>query len=68
MTDSRAPSCAEPAVSSPGIAGKICAALDQPVRVFEMDDGDGLVLIVEPLQFHKTYIRDKNQVVKRKPE
>ena len=68
MTDSRAPSCAEPAISSPGIAGKICAALNEPVRLVEIDDGDGRTLLVEPLRFHKVYVRDRKVVVKRKPE
>lgn len=33
------------------VVTSICKAIGQPVRVFDFDDGDGRVLIVEPLMF-----------------
>lgn len=32
-------------------AAAICRAIGEPVRVCELDDGDGRTLIIEPLMF-----------------
>lgn len=36
-------------------AAAIARAIREPVRVCEIDDGDGRTLIVEPLHFHKVF-------------
>ena len=43
-----------PPASGDSLSQSICRALGQPVRVTEMNDGDGQILIVEPLKFIST--------------
>ena len=51
---------------NPTDAGNICKAIGEPCRVFEIDDGDGRTIIIEPLRYHATYRRDGRTVVKQK--
>lgn len=59
----RDPPCRQPLPIRPvdrsQLAANICRALGAPVRLSEFDDGDGRILIVEPLIFipilHSTF-------------
>lgn len=50
-------------VSRDTLSQSISRALNQPVRVVEMDDGDGRTLIVEPLHIHRVMRRKGRDVV-----
>lgn len=40
-----------------------CRALNSPVRIGQIDDGDGLLMLVEPLHFHRVLRREGRAVV-----
>lgn len=48
-----------------GIAAAICAALGEPVRIVEINDGDGRLIMAEPLHFHRVVRRSGRDVVSK---
>lgn len=40
-----------------------CRALNSPVRIAQIDDGDGRLMLVEPLHFHRVLRREGRAVV-----
>lgn len=49
-------------------AAAIARAIREPVRVCEIDDGDGRTLIVEPLQYFKPRRHGGRMLVMKSPE
>lgn len=47
------------------IAARIARALNEPVRVFEIDEDEGAALVVERLHFHPIYRAPHGVMVRR---